>query len=93
MGHVSTMANNEVLPGVRMVASLLATHRLKVHASCKALIAEFPGYSWDPKAAQKGQDAPLHVDDHCLDAGRYILRTAEPAWRNRLCEPVIPSYN
>jgi len=86
-GLPSVLADNAVLPGVRQFASLLATQRLYVHESCKALIAEIPGYSWDPKAAEEGRDEPQKVDDHCCDAGRYVVRTTEATWRNQLREP------
>lgn len=74
-------ANNEVTDGIRTVSSLLAAGKLKVHRSCKHLIDEFPGYSWDEKKAQRGVDAPLKVDDHGLDALRYGVHTTEQAWR------------
>lgn len=41
-------ADNEVLSGIRLVASLLATRRLVVHRSCRGLIQEFPGYTVRP---------------------------------------------
>lgn len=93
LGHNSVLADNAVLPGVRTIASLLATQRLFVHRSCKAMIAEFPGYSWDPDAAEKGFDEPLKVDDHCLDGGRYVVRTTEAAWRNKLRPPRLLDYS
>lgn len=74
-------ANNEVADGIRTVSSLLAAGKLRVHRSCRGLIDEFPGYSWDEKKAQRGVDAPIKVDDHGLDALRYGIHTTEHAWR------------
>jgi hypothetical protein len=74
-------ANNDVTDGIRTVSSLLAAGRLKVHRSCRHLIDEFPGYSWDDRKAQRGVDAPVKVDDHGLDALRYGVHTTEPGWR------------
>jgi PBSX family phage terminase large subunit len=88
-GLTTVLGDNAVLPGIRTVASLLATGRLKVHASCEALIAELPGYAWDPKAAARGEDAPLKTGDHCLDAVRYVVRRTEPVWRYRLRPPAV----
>jgi PBSX family phage terminase large subunit len=85
----STLADNAVLPGIRIVSSLLATDRLKVHRSCQAIINEFPGYSWCEKAAKRGEDAPIKVDDHALDAARYVLCTTEAAWRFKLAAPAM----
>ncbi len=38
---------NAVVDGIRLVSTLLAIDRLKIHRSCKGLIDEIPGYSWD----------------------------------------------
>lgn len=78
-------ADNTVGDGIRTVASLLAADRLRVHASCEGLIGEIVGYSWDPKASARGEDAPLKADDHGPDALRYAIRTTELMWR-----PYIP---
>ncbi|MFE7312059.1 hypothetical protein ACFU7T_02935 [Streptomyces sp. NPDC057555] len=47
--------------------SLLAAGRLLVHQWCEGLLAELPGYSWDPKATARGEDALLKVDDRSAD--------------------------
>jgi PBSX family phage terminase large subunit len=76
-----TPADNAVGDGIRLVSSVLGAGKLKVHRSCKSLIDEFPGYSWDEKKAARGEDAPIKVDDHGLDALRYGVKTTESAWR------------
>lgn len=88
-----TPADNAVADGIRLVSSVLGAGKLKVHRSCKALIDEFPGYSWDDKKAQRGIDAPIKVDDHGLDAVRYGIKTTESAWRrpNGFQMPHAPS--
>lgn len=88
-GITSVLANNDVMSGLRLVASLIATGRLRVHERCQGLINEIPGYSWDPDAALKGEDAPLKVDDHACDGTRYVVNTTEALWRNKLCAPVL----
>ena len=80
-GMAPTQADNAVGDGIRLVSSVLGAGKLKVHRSCKGLIDEFPGYSWDDKKAQRGEDAPIKVDDHGLDALRYGVKTTESAWR------------
>lgn len=74
-------ADNDVLSGIRMVASLLATDRLRVHRRCAGFIEEAPGYSWDDEKAEKGEDAPVKADDHSLDGARYAIATTESLWR------------
>lgn len=73
-------ADNEVLDGIRLMASTLAQDRLRVHESCKGLIDEIPGYVWDPKAQARGEDVPVKQNDHGCDAGRYGLRATRPLW-------------
>ena len=80
-GLTPTPADNAVSDGIRLVSTVLSAGKLKVHRSCKALIDEFPGYSWDEKKAQRGVDAPIKVDDHGLDSLRYGVKTTETAWR------------
>lgn len=79
-----TAANNAVLDGVRTMSSLLAAGKLLVHSSCRSLIAEIPGYSWDDKAAEKGEDKPIKVADHGIDALRYAIFTTRPLWQRHL---------
>lgn len=75
-------ADNDVENGIRTVASLIATGRLKIHESCMALRDEAPGYSWDPKKTEKGEaDAPIKQDDHFCDALRYAVYSSRTLWR------------
>jgi len=66
-------ANNSVLDGIRTVGNLLSRGKLFVLQNCKRTIEEFSVYSWDPKAAQKGEDKPLKEHDHAMDALRYAV--------------------
>lgn len=82
-------ASNQVLPGIRTVASLLATDRLQVSDRCRHLIDQLPGYSWNPKATEKGQDAPIKADDHEADALRYAVHSTRALWRTLI--PTLPA--
>ena len=73
-------ADNEVLDGIRLTASTLAQDRLRVHESCKGLINEIPGYTWNPKAQARGEDEPVKVNDHGCDALRYSLKLTRSIW-------------
>lgn len=81
-------ADNAVADGIRLFASLLATDRLVIHKSCAGLIGEIPGYVWDDKAAEKGEDRPVKKDDHSVDAARYAVTTTHAAWRRHV--PLTP---
>jgi phage terminase large subunit len=77
-------ADNAVVDGIRLVASLIATRRLVVHRSCKGLITEIPGYAWDDKAAEKGEDKPVKLKDHSVDALRYACLTTRGVWQRHV---------
>ncbi len=83
LGNVAD-ADNDVAYGIRTMASLLGSGDLLVSDRCEGFIREAPGYSWDPKATEKGEDKPIKTADHSLDAGRYAVATTESIWRPRL---------
>lgn len=83
-------ANNAVDDGIQVMSSLLATGRLKVHRSCQHMISQIQGYSWDEKAAERGEDKVVKKDDHLVDAGRYALLTTRSQWRNLLLPAEAP---
>ncbi|WP_263120843.1 PBSX family phage terminase large subunit [Cellulomonas sp. RIT-PI-Y] len=74
-------AENDVTYGIRTMASLLGSERLMVSDRCAGFVTEAPGYSWDPKATEAGEDKPIKTADHSLDAGRYAITTTERLWR------------
>lgn len=71
MGLPIRDADNDVTAGIGRLASLLGNNQLHVTDKCQGFILEAPGYSWDPKATEKGEDKPLKTADHSLDAARY----------------------
>src|SRR5690606_28389133 len=76
-----TGANNDVLDGIRNVATLLATDRLKIHSRCTGLIEERQSYAWDDTAQAKGEDKPLKQNDHGPDALRYVCAGTQSTWK------------
>lgn len=83
-GITAHLGDNSVLDGIRTVSSLLALDLLKVHESCDVLADEMAGYSWDDKAAEKGEDTPVKADDHGPDMVRYGTHTTRSIWRSEL---------
>ncbi|MBZ4662779.1 MAG: phage terminase, large subunit, family [Caloramator sp.] len=71
-------ANNDVLDGIATVGNMLGQNQLFIYSSCKNLIREFYSYAWDKKAQERGEDKPLKVADHALDALRYALHSEYP---------------
>lgn len=81
-------AHNAVIPGIQTVASLIATRRLYVRATCSNLVEGIPRYEWDTKATEKGQTRPVKSDDDEVDALRYAVYTSRAQWRERI--PLAP---
>lgn len=74
-GIPTMKAKNDVLDGIREMAKLITVGRLKWVDSNQHTITEFGAYAWDPKAAVRGEDAPIKENDHCMDADRYFVYT------------------
>lgn len=79
-----TLPDKSVSYGVGTMASLLVNGDLIVSDRCTGFLQEAPGYSWDEKATKKGEDLPVKVADHYLDAARYAVITTESVWRGLL---------
>lgn len=75
-------ANNDVRLGIQKVTerirpqdpSNVQTIRLKVFKSCYHTIEEFALYRYEePKRGEIVKEKPLKVDDHAMDAARYMV--------------------
>ena len=75
-------AFNAVVPGIRIVNSMLATGRLMISEQAKELIDEMPGYVWDSKAAERGEESPVKENDDFCDALRYVVQSSQASWRS-----------
>lgn len=74
-GYSIKKARNDVLDGIRFVASMLNQERIAFATSCVNTILEFNSYIWDSKASEKGEDKPIKQHDHAMDAVRYFCYT------------------
>ncbi|MDV2477204.1 hypothetical protein F8M49_21025 [Rhodococcus zopfii] len=83
---VANASNNHKL-GIGMIASLLSTQQLLIHNSCANLLNEIPGYVWDSKAAERGEDKPIKEHDDFCDALRYAVATSNFQWRHAVPLP------
>lgn len=68
-------AKNDVIDGIRCVGSLLNEEKIVFSRCCVNTIKEFASYIWDKKAVERGEDKPLKVFDHAMDATRYFCYT------------------
>lgn len=71
-GYKVKKAKNDVLDGIRFVATLLLSGSIFVDISCENLIKEFASYIWDAKAAEHGEDKPVKEHDHCLTGDTLV---------------------
>ena len=65
-------ARNEVLPGIRLVASLLKAGVLMISPSCMVAIREFQLYRWEDGT---DKDSVVKENDHAMDDIRYFCAT------------------
>ena len=65
-------ARNEVLPGIRLVATLLKAGVLLIGPECKNAIREFQLYRWEDKGEK---DGVVKENDHAMDDIRYFCAT------------------
>ncbi|HDK7162100.1 TPA: PBSX family phage terminase large subunit [Clostridium botulinum] len=68
-------AKNDVIDGIRTVASALNLSLFYVNDICKETLKEFSSYVWDPKKLDHGIEEVLKDNDHCMDAIRYFIYT------------------
>jgi hypothetical protein len=73
--------DNNVLDGIRAVSTLMGAKKLHIHRRCVGLIKELQSYVWDDKAAARGKEKPVKMQDHAPDAARYFCYTILPEWR------------
>lgn len=68
-------AKNDVLNGIRNVATALKNGQIKYNDSCVETKREFASYIWDEKSSNQGEDKPVKDNDHHLDGDRYFINT------------------
>ncbi|QHZ52169.1 PBSX family phage terminase large subunit [Paenibacillus larvae] len=68
-------AKNDVLEGIRNTATALVEASILFSKDCNHCFKEFASYLWDPKAVERGEEAPIKQNDHCMDAVRYFVNT------------------
>lgn len=71
-------ANNDVLLGIKIVGKFIAGKNIVIHKGCTILREHIQSYTWDTKAADRGEDKPVKQNDHILDALRYACCSAFP---------------
>ena len=60
------------MDGIRECATAMMLGLIKIDPSLTAWKKEVEGYAWDDKA---GDDCPVKINDHAMDAMRYFVKT------------------
>lgn len=66
-------ADNDVKLGISRVQKVLTFDILRINPNQENAINEFGTYGYDPKSIEKGKEEPIKIDDHCMDAIRYMV--------------------
>lgn len=66
-------AKNDVLDGITYTCSEMAKGNLFICEECVNTIRQIESYVWDSRAAQRGEDCPVKVEDDACDALRYAI--------------------
>ena len=66
-------ANNDVALGISRVQKLLTFEMLSIDPQQQHARKEFGLYEYDKKSIERGQEKPVKMDDHCMDALRYLV--------------------
>lgn len=73
-GFIVVPGDNDVLDGIRNVGTALVEEYVLYNDCCTETFREFQSYTWDEKAAARGEDKPVKQFDHCL-TGETIVHT------------------
>ena len=69
-------AKNDVIDGIRVTSTLIKKRMLRaMRGMCPNLEREVESYVWDEKALERGEEAPVKMNDHAMDAMRYLCYT------------------
>ena len=66
-------AQNDVELGISRVQKLLSYGILQISPEQPKADEEFGLYEYDKKSIEKGKEVPVKVNDHCMDAIRYVV--------------------
>lgn len=74
MPHITIRnADNKVKLGISRMQKLLTYEKLILSTKQVQLRTEMGLYRYDPKSIERGEEAPLKINDHCEDGTRYLV--------------------
>lgn len=66
-------AENDVKLGISRVQKTLSFHLMSVSRKQDRAIDEFSAYEYDKDSIERGKEEPIKINDHCMDAIRYLV--------------------
>ncbi len=66
-------AENDVKLGISRVQKALIYDILEISPKQEHAVNEFGTYEYDKKSIERGKEEPVKLDDHCMDAIRYLV--------------------
>ena len=71
--------NEGIITAIKWLKGDQQTGQLYICSECVNLIREIESYVWHPKCLERGEDEPLKLNDHAVDALRYAVNTHKPS--------------
>ena len=68
-------ANNDVINGIKTASKFISNKSIVIQKGCKTLLEHIQSYAWDSKAADRGEDKPVKVNDHICVTRDTIVTT------------------
>lgn len=69
--HIPVIDAQNDIAGTEHVNAYLTNDLVLISPGCTKLVGEMGEYEWDPRAAERGEDAVIKTKDHLCDALRY----------------------
>ena len=77
-------ADNDVSDGIQLTSAWLSNGTVIIDPICVGTLMEMDSYTWDERAAERGESKPAKVNDHAMDALRYMCLTESKSKRRRI---------
>lgn len=71
-GYTVSNGDNKVDVGIQTLAAALAYEDIVIDPECVETCNQLDTLEWDQRAAQRGEDKPVKLNDDCPDALRYF---------------------
>lgn len=85
--------SGSIKAGIQMIREMLLRNDLKINKRCVNLISEFESYSYDDDKGERNENEnPVKMNDHALDALRYIVSSLLPYIQRRDYIDSLPRY-